>query len=36
MKVLVIGQGRMGSLIKITSENHGHEVIGMVDIKNNE
>ena len=36
MKVLVIGQGRMGSLIKITSENHGHEVIGMVDITNNE
>ena len=36
MKVLVIGQGRMGSLIKKTCEEHGHEVIGMVDITNKE
>ncbi|MGN1275868.1 MAG: 4-hydroxy-tetrahydrodipicolinate reductase [Floccifex sp.] len=32
MKVLVIGKGRMGSLIESTAQSHGHEVIGKVDI----
>ena len=32
MKILVIGKGRMGSLIETTALSHGHEVIGKVDI----
>ena len=34
MKVLIIGQGRMGQLIKQTAESKGHEVIGLADIFN--
>ena len=32
MKILVIGKGKMGSLIKQTALDKGHEVIGIVDI----
>ncbi len=34
MKILIIGQGRMGQLIKKTAEVKGHEVIGLADIFN--
>ncbi|MBP3870319.1 MAG: 4-hydroxy-tetrahydrodipicolinate reductase [Faecalicoccus sp.] len=34
MKILIIGQGRMGQLIKKTAEAKGHEVIGLADIFN--
>ena len=34
MKVVIIGQGRMGTLLKNTCENHGHEVIGNFDVFN--
>ncbi len=34
MKILIIGQGRMGQLIKQTAEAKGHEVIGLADIFN--
>lgn len=34
MKILIIGQGRMGQLIKKTAESKGHEVIGLADIFN--
>ncbi len=34
MKVVVIGCGRMGSLLASTSQTHGHEVIGNFDIYN--
>lgn len=34
MKVVVIGCGRMGTLLRTTSEAHGHEVIGNFDIFN--
>ena len=36
MKVVVIGCGRMGTLLKSTSEAHNHEVIGNFDIFNKE
>ncbi|MCF0260531.1 MAG: 4-hydroxy-tetrahydrodipicolinate reductase [Erysipelotrichaceae bacterium] len=32
MKAVIIGQGRMGSLIKKTLEAKGHEVLGMADL----
>ena len=31
MKLLIVGAGRMGSLIKSTAENQGHEVLAMGD-----
>lgn len=36
MKVAIIGKGRMGSLLTMTSEAHGHEVVGNYDIFNKE
>jgi 4-hydroxy-tetrahydrodipicolinate reductase len=36
MKIGIIGKGRMGSLIKSTAENAGHEVLVMADIFNKE
>ena len=36
MKTVIIGQGKMGSLIKKTLENKGHEVLGMADLINPE
>lgn len=34
MKILIIGQGRMGQLLKQTAVSKGHEVIGLADIFN--
>ena len=34
MRIVVIGRGKMGNLIKTTAEAAGHEIVGLYDIEN--